>query len=500
MELFDEFAAIVGETQVLVEGDLMAPFLTDWTGRFTGPAVCVVRPRDREEVAAVLAACSRHEQPVLPQGGNTGLVGGSVPGPPSNDPHLHMAGDDHMAVDDSAGDLQAVRPLVERPPVLMSLTRLNQLQPVSPDGQLLVGAGATLADVQRHARAAGWMYGVDIAARDSATIGGTVATNAGGIRVCAFGMTRSQVVGLEVVLADGTVLSRLEPLAKDNTGFDVTGLFVGSEGTLGVVTAVRLRLHRPPERSTLALVGVEDYDEAMALVRVCSADSRLLAAEVFDNTGLRAVCELAALSMPLERDDWPHILLIEIEASDMALPESVDAVVAGDSADVARLWSYRERQSEAASLLAPRRGLRPAGDIERSNVHTFVADRPIQKLDVSLPPDLLQAFHDQLVGLLTSLQQVSTFSIFGHLTDANLHIELAGVAPDDEGPTAAVLNLVAVHDGSISAEHGVGRAKVDYLHLTRSPADIAAMWTVKNALDSAGLMSPGVLLPPVAAT
>ncbi len=264
---------------------------------------------------------------MLPQGGNTGLVGGSVPG------------------HDSA------------PTVVLSTRRLTRLDPVDElAGQVTVGAGVILADLHAHARAAGWEYGVDLAARDSATVGGTVGTNAGGIRVCCHGMTRAQVVGVEAVLPDGSVISHLGGLPKDNTGYDLTGLLVGSEGTLGVVTAVRLRLVRPATASAVALVGVRDAADALDLVRsAVPRGVRLLAAEILDAAMLRHVCDVASLPWPLPRAAPARAAARDrvAERGEIALdlPDDRDVVVALDAADQARFWAYRERAAEATAAL-----------------------------------------------------------------------------------------------------------------------------------------------------
>ncbi|MGV1037347.1 MAG: FAD-binding oxidoreductase [Candidatus Nanopelagicales bacterium] len=443
-----QLAAIVGDSHVVTDPDLMAAHTTDWTGRFSGPAVAVVRPGNVDEVVAVLRACHAVGQPVFPHGGVTGLVG---------------------AVPSATGPA----------PVVLVTTRMNWLGEVDDAlGQVQVGAGASLAAVQAHARAAGLEYGVDIAARDSATIGGTIATNAGGIRVCAFGMTRAQVVGLEAVLADGTVLSHLTGLPKDNTGYDLAGLFVGSEGTLGVITAATLRLHRPVGQTTLALVAVADYRQAQGLVAgVVPAGARLLAAEVMDRAGTEVVCQASGLPLPMPEVPWRHLLLIEVSGGEIQLLDDADALLAGDSSDAARLWSYRERQSEAAALL-----------VDRND-----PTRVIQKLDISVPAQVLQRFSDELVELLAGQPVVTAHSVFGHIADGNLHVEIAGPTVDDDSVTTLVLRLVAAHGGSISAEHGIGQAKAAFLELSRSPAEIATMLAIKAALDPDGLMAPGVI-------
>ncbi len=431
----------------------MASFTQDWTGRFSGSAFAVVRPADTAQVSAVLAACSRVGRAVHPQGGNTSLVGGGVP-------------TSRGANADSA-------------PVLLSLTRLDSIGEVDVRaGSLTVGAGATLATVQRTAREAGWFYGVDIAARDSATIGGTVATNAGGIRVCAFGMTRQQIAGIEAVLADGTVITHLAGLPKDNTGYDLAGLLTGSEGTLAVITAVALRLHRPPGASTLVLLGVADIATAQELVREAVPDGgRLLAAEVMDRLGVEIVCDFTGLPWPLASREWPQLLLIEVEGPDVVVPEACDAIIATDAADYARMWRYREHQSEAAALMAQRIG------------------GVVHKLDVSIPLPRLPEFVDAMRVLLDAMPNVEQYYLFGHIADGNLHLELAEPNAIDDSATAATLQLVAEFGGSISAEHGIGQAKTAYIGLSRSPAELAAMRAIKSALDPDWRLAPGVIFP-----
>jgi FAD/FMN-containing dehydrogenase len=360
------------------------------------------------------------------------------------------------------------------PPVIVSLRRLAAISPVDElSGQLTAGAGALLGDVQRHAAAAGWMYGVDLAARDSASIGGTVATNAGGIHVIAHGMTRAQLTGIEAVLPDGSVVSHLEGLLKDNTGYDLAALLCGSEGTLGIITAVRLRLHRPPGRTSVAIIGSPSYASALELM--ASATSRVLAAEVIDETGMDLAGAVAGLPWPLA-GRWPLVVLLELidggdgSGFESLLDDEADAVVALDAAERARLWEYRERQSEAFSSL----GI-------------------VHKMDVSVPLASLARCADELRSVVDGFDDVTVFGVFGHLADGNIHVEIAGPAADDTRVDHAILACVAGYGGSISAEHGVGRAKAGELHLCRAASEIAAMRAIKRALDPAGIMNPGVL-------
>ena len=261
----DALRAAVGDSHVLIDPDLTAPHVVDWTHRFGGPALAVVRPGSTAEVAAVLGICRAAGIAVVPQGGNTGLVGGGVPR--------------------STGS----------PPVVLLTTRLDQLGPVDELArQVTAGAGVTIGRLQRHVASRRLAYGVDLASRESATVGGSVATNAGGLHVIAAGDTRAQVVGLEVVLADGSVLSRLSGLAKDSTGYDLSGLLVGSEGTLGVITAARFRLHAARRPPTTTLIGVSSVADALALV----PRTGVHVAEVMFAAGIELVCAVARLPPP----------------------------------------------------------------------------------------------------------------------------------------------------------------------------------------------------------
>jgi FAD/FMN-containing dehydrogenase len=437
----------VGASQVITDAGLMQQYVVDWSGRFSGPALAVVRPGSVDEVSEVLRACGRWGVPVVPQGGNTGLVGGSVPGPAASGPL----------------------------PVVVSMRRLDALGDVDPlSGQVTAGAGATLGDLHRHVAAAGWAYGVDLAARDSATVGGTVATNAGGIHVVAHGMTRAQVVGIEAVLADGTVVSHLAGLLKDNTGYDLGALLCGSEGTLAVITAVRLRLHRPPGRTTVALIGCAGYASAMELmVGAVGPGTRLLAAEVIDEQGLDLACRLTGAAWPLAGRHALAVLLEVVDggdASGLVGLDDADVAVGLDASEQARLWRFREAQGEAFSAL----GL-------------------THKLDVSVPLPVLAGCADELRAIVGSYPSVEAFGVFGHLADGNIHVEIHGPAADDGSVDIAILECVARHGGSVSAEHGVGRAKASALRLCRSPAEIATMRAIKGALDPRGLMNPGVI-------
>ncbi|HTX62092.1 MAG TPA: FAD-binding oxidoreductase, partial [Acidimicrobiales bacterium] len=370
------------------------------------------------------------------------------------------------------------------PPVVLSTTRMIGIGPVDTvTGQVTAGAGATLAAVHAAARAAGLVFPVDLGARDSATIGGMVATNAGGIHVLRYGSTRRQVVGAEAVLADGTVLSHLGGLLKDNTGYDWSQVLVGSEGTLGVVTAIRLRLvPRQPERA-VALVGVASTAAAVALVAdVQRRAEGLSAAEIFYDDGLELVCRHGGFERPFPKR-CPVYLLLEVVGRRGVIDQLVGAfsevdvddaatALADDEAGGDRLWAYRERHTEMVSSL----GIP-------------------HKLDVTVPLPALGEFEPAVRRLVAREWPGARVVLWGHVADGNIHVNVVGPPLCDERVDGAVLELVARLAGSISAEHGIGRAKVRWLGLCRTPAELGAMRAMKDALDPGGILNPGVLFP-----
>lgn len=435
---------------VVVDPDLVASYVTDWTGRFVGHAALVVRPGSTEEVAGVVSVCRELGVALVPQGGNTGLVGGGVP----------LDGE-----------------------VVLSLRRLRQVDAVDQQaGQVTTGAGVTLGDLQAAARVAGWSYGVDMASRDSATVGGTVATNAGGLRVVRYGDTRAQVLGLEAVLGSGEVISHLGGLVKDNTGYHWPSLVCGSEGTLAVVTAARLRLVPPVNARTVALLafpGVRPAVDAAGLLR--RSLPNLEASELVLAPGMELVCSVTGAGLPFP-EAHPVYLLIEVaDRTDPTGPlaevvegldDLSDVAVATEPGPRAALWHYREAHTEAINTLGPP-----------------------HKLDVTLPDGALAEFVDRVPEVVRTVDPAARTWLFGHVGDGNIHVNVNGPAPDDDRVDDAVFRLVAALGGSISAEHGIGTAKKRWLHLSRTPAEIRAFRSIKHALDPAGILNPQALLP-----
>lgn len=451
--LLEQLRDRLGAAHVLTERDVVASYETDWTGRFHGTATAVVRPGSTAEVAAVLRACNDAGVAVVPQGGNTGLVGGSVP---------------------RGGE------------IVLSTQRLDAIEHVDPDqGELVVGAGVTLARARAEARAVGWDVAVDLTARDSATIGGMVATNAGGEHVIRYGAMDRQVIGVEAVLADGTVVGHVPALRKDNTGYRWAGLMTGSEGTLGVVTRVHLGLVPELGDRVVALAGVDDIAAALALAGALRRElDSILAIELFLADGLELVRRHRGVRGPFATD-WPAYVLVEcgvrqgdagtcterLVAALSARPEVRDSAVADDAAGRARLWAYREGHTEAINAVGVP-----------------------HKLDVTLPYARLAEFAERVRATVHAVDPTAAVVLFGHVGDGNLHVNVLGPPPDDARVDDAVLALVAEMGGSISAEHGIGIAKRAALARVRTPAEIEAMRAIKRALDPSGILNPGVLL------
>jgi FAD/FMN-containing dehydrogenase len=450
--LVERFRDVVGGDNVLLEPDAMASYAIDWTGRFKGEPLAVVRPADSAQVSAVVAQCKDSGIAIVPQGGNTGLVGGGVA----------LSGE-----------------------VVVSLRRLSWIVDVDPKGgQLTVGAGTSIADVRAAASLAGWDYGVDLGSRDSATMGGTIATNAGGLQVLRHGPTRAQLLGVEAVLGTGSTVAHLGGLLKDNTGYDLGGLLCGSEGTLGVVTAARVRLVPPAPERVVALLAFSTAGaavDAALLLRRGLPDVQAL--EFFLEAGLALVCEVTGMRPPFA-EFHPAYLLVEVAAqhdpmvATSEVLESIDSVsdvaVAVDAQRRAQLWRYREGHTEAINTLgAP------------------------HKLDVTLPLPVLADFIDEIPRVVSGADERARTWLFGHAADGNVHVNITGVGSDDMTVDDRVLVFAAGLGGSISAEHGIGVAKRPWLHLNRSVTEIATFRALKKALDPAGILNPHVLLPPL---
>jgi FAD/FMN-containing dehydrogenase len=450
----EEVRASVGPDAVVVDAGIVAGHVVDWTGRWQGRSPAVLRPATPDAVQAIVVAARRHRIALVAQGGNTGLVGGSVP---------------------HAGE------------VVVSLRRLDALGPVDEaSGQVTAGAGVTLEQLQRHAGRCGLAFAVDLGARASATVGGMVATNAGGLHVVRYGSMREQVLGLDAVLGTGAAVS-VNPagLVKDNTGYDLAGLLCGSEGTLGIVTAARLRLVRPPRNVATALVGASSLEAALDAAAVLGRLPSILALELVLGDGLALVADHLGTDPPF--DVQPAAALLVEAAADHDVTEELAEAVTGlgdavtgaavaiDERDRLRLWRWREAHPEAAAALGV-----------------------VHKADVSIPAPQMAAFLHEVVPAVHRVLAGAPVLRYGHLGDGNIHVNV--VRPADVAPSVgdaavdAVLDLVVAHGGSVSAEHGVGVAKRRWLERQRGRDVVEAMRALKAALDPDRICNPGVML------
>ena len=459
--------ACLGDANVLVDGDLDA-YAVDWRRRYRGRPLAVARPASTAEVAAVVRLCAAHAVPIVPQGGNTGLVGGGVPD-----------GSGHQLV--------------------LSLSRMHRVRAIDADNlTATVEAGCVLQALQAAAEAHDLLFPLRLGSEGSCMIGGNLASNAGGTQVLRYGNARELCLGLEVVTASGDVWDGLAGLRKDNTGYDLRDLFIGSEGTLGIITAATMKLFPRPAATLTALAACPDIDAAIGLLRRARMhqDAGLTGFEVMGAFAL----QLQARHFPLLRNPLPAspwTVLLELAAGDATeasqrlsslmeeaegLGLASDAVVAGNLAQAHALWELRE----SIPLAQAREGL---------NIKHDVA------LPVSAIPDFLRHMDTSLDALVPGVRMV----VFGHLGDGNLHFNVQ--AP--EGMPAAeflhqhetalnqtVYDAVLARGGTFSAEHGIGALKVDELAKRKSPVALGMMRAIKQALDPQGLLNPGRVLPP----
>ncbi|OBB68651.1 FAD-binding oxidoreductase [Mycobacterium sp. 852014-50255_SCH5639931] len=439
-------ADLVGSNHVVTDPDVLTGRSIDHTGRYRGRASALVRPGSPEQVAEVLRVCRDAGAHVTVQGGRTSLVAGTVP---------------------------------EHDDVLLSTERLHALDDVDTvERRVRVGAGATLTAVQRAAGAAGLLFGVDLAARDTATVGGMASTNAGGLRTVRYGNMGEQVVGLQVALPDGSLLHRHSRVRRDNTGYDLSSLFVGAEGTLGVITALDLRLHPTPSRRVTAVCGFDELDALVDAGRMFRDVDGIAALELIDGRAAALTGEHLGVGSPVE-GDW--LLLVELAADhDQTdrLAELLDgARLCGEPAvgvDVAaqqRLWQLRESLADILGVYGP----------------------PL-KFDVSLPLSSIDGFAREAVDLIAAQAPEALPVLFGHIGEGNLHLNVLRCPVDRERALyEPMMELIARSGGNVSSEHGVGTRKRHYLGMSREPADIAAMRTIKAALDPTGYLNAAVL-------
>jgi FAD/FMN-containing dehydrogenase len=464
--LLERLASIVGNDHVLTTAADLEPYVVDWRGRYHGSARAVVRPATSAQVAAVVSACAQADVPIVPQGGNTGMCGAATP-------------------DESGRE------------VVVSLARLRAVRAIDPgNATITVEAGVTLAEVQQAAAEAGLLFPLSLASEGTCTIGGNLSTNAGGTAVLRYGNARDLVLGVEVVLADGRIWDGLRGLRKDNTGYDLKQLFIGSEGTLGIVTAAVLKLFAAAHTRLTALAAIADVSRAVDLLRTTrqALGDRLVAFELISGEAL-ALSRKHQPELPNPLPDYPWYVLLQFNDSAVDVPlaaevENVfaaaadaeilaDATIAHSEDQAERLWALRENISEAQRREGP-------------NI----------KHDISLPVSAIPAFlHDAERALARALPG-ARLVVFGHLGDGNLHYNVAapaGAPAHDFMDNTSTANRI-VHDrvvaagGSISAEHGIGQLKRDELAHYKSPLELELMRRIKAAFDPRGMLNPGKVL------
>ena len=450
----DELISTLGADVAQRGSEVPERYWTDWSGTPPERPLALVRPRSTEDVSRLLQLCSQHRVPVVPQGGLTGLAGAAVP----------------------TGETVAV-----------SMERMNQIEELNTrTGVMQVQAGVTLQATQEAVVAAGMVFGVDLGARGSCQIGGNVATNAGGNGVLQHGMMREQVLGLEVVLADGTVLPMLRPMIKNNTGYDLKQFFIGAEGTLGIITRVMLRLRPGPQATATTLVAMPDFDAALAVLKRMQSrfGNSVAAYELMWDSFVQASVAWLKLSAPFA-ERHPLLALINVDGKDeaqlqadvqqvleeaMEAGEVLDAIVAQSVAQAQTLWKLREAPAEL-----------------NNNMH------PAINFDVSLPQADIGRFAEACMQAFTARWPDHHALYFGHVGDGNLHVSVDGATVNGECEMVEEIlyRIVGEMQGSVSAEHGIGLHKKPFLNNSRTPAELAVMTAIKKALDPQGLMNPG---------
>ena len=466
-DLLLRFAEIVGERFAISDPDIMKPYLVEMRDRYVGKAALVLRPGSVEEVSRILRLAGEARIGIVPQGGNTGLVAGQVPYEHGNE-------------------------------IVLSLARLNRIRDVDPEGNTMVAeAGVTLAEVRRAADAVDRFFPLGLPSEGTCQIGGNVTTNAGGAAVLAYGTMRDLTLGVEVVLADGRVWNGLRRLRKDNTGYDLKDLFVGSEGTLGVVTAASLKLFPKPRATETAFVGLATPEAAISLLNVAlaHAGTQVVSFELLP----RIAIEFALRHLDGARDPFaePHAWYVLLELASGRADSGLDALME------ALLGEALESGIAADAVVAQSLDQRKAFWRMREDMNDIqVREGGSIKHDVSVPVAKVPAFLREAIAAVERVVPGARPVPFGHVGDGNIHFNVSQPAGADkaaflarwEEMNDAVHEVVARYDGSISAEHGIGRMKKDLLPSVKSEVEMDLMRGIKTLLDPAGILNPGKLL------
>ena len=465
-DVLTHLTAIVGEAHVLRDPSAQAPYLREWRDRYVGKTPAVIRPATTEETARCLAVLNEARVGVVPQAGNTGLVGGQIP---------------------SASGTE----------IVLSVNRMRRVRNIDPSGaSMIVEAGVILSDAQATADDAGHYLPLSMASEGSCRIGGTLATNAGGVAVLAYGTARNLALGIEAVLADGRIWSSLSALKKDNTGYDLKDLLIGSEGTLGIITAATLKLFPKPTERATAFVAFESLKDLDALFREASAacGPMLTAFEFMSGRALDFVLKHEQGTRAPFNDTYPWYALIELSAWETGYAEPrlekllaaatadgavADAVLAASLDQANALWRLREAMS----------------DVQKTEGGSI-------KHDVSVPISSIPAFIEKANALVESLCPGARPVPFGHFGDGNIHYNVSQPAGMDkttylelwETMQQRIHDLTVNMDGSISAEHGIGQMKRNELARLKSATDLNVMRAIKTTLDPNGILNPGKVL------
>ncbi len=462
INIITKLSDAIGHQNVLTGTALEERYVHIWDMHNPLSALCLVTPRSTSDVSKIMKICHQQNQPVVIHGGLTNLVGSTE---------------------------------TQGPEVVISMEKMNQVEEIDIQSRTMtVQAGVILQQIQTTAKEHEFLFPLNFGAKGSAQIGGIIATNAGGLRVFKFGMTRNQVLGLEAVLADGTVISSMKKIIKDNSGYDLKQLFIGSEGTLGIVTRAVLRLTEAPKSRASAFAGINDYEKVVQFLKFMDAGlaGNLSGFELIWKNTFQAMTSPPAVVSPPLPYDFPYYVLLESLGADQAKDQEVmenllgqaleqsiieDAVIASNESDLNWFWTIRE------------------------DVHVFVGQtNNMQGFDISLPIPLIGEKIDHITNRLLSLPEIEKVYAFGHVADGNIHL-IIGKSREGLDLIHEVNEIVygSLKDigGSISAEHGIGVHKKSYLPYSRGPEEISLMKTLKRSLDPKNILNPGKVIDTV---